>query len=356
MSKFVWFIVAIVVLVAGIIVYNKVLHPKDAKPAAGAKGAAPKDMAVSAYVVSAKSLDNNILASGTLLPFEDAELHTEISGKIIQLNLNEGTAVSKGTLLVKLYDADLQAQLKKLKLQKEQAQKTEGRIKQLLAINGVGQQEYDDVVTGINNIEADMELIQAQISKTEIRAPFNGVVGLKNVSLGSYVTPATLIATFQQIDPLKVDFTVPEKYSASTKKGDQLKFNVDGFDEQFTGKIYAVEPRIDEATRSIKVRAQVQNTKAKLFPGSFAKVVLDLKTIDNALMVPTQSIIPDARNKKVIVVSNGKAEFRKVETGVRGETYVQITSGLKEGDTIVTTALMYIKPDMGLKVVKVSDK
>lgn len=356
MSKFVWFIVALVVLVAGIIVYNKVLHPKDAKPAAGGKGNAPKEMAVNAYVVTPRTLDNNILASGTLMPYEDAELHPEISGKITQLNLSEGAAVSKGALLVKLYDADLQAQLKKLKLQKEQAQKTEGRIKQLLAINGVGQQEYDDVVTSINNIEADMDLIQAQISKTEIRAPFNGVVGLKNVSLGSYVTPATLIATFQQIDPLKVDFTVPEKYTASTKKGDALKFNVDGFDEQFTGKIYAVEPRIDEATRSIKVRAQVQNTKAKLFPGAFAKVDLDLKTIDDALMVPTQSIIPDARNKKVIVVNKGKAEFRVVETGVRSETYIQIVKGLSAGDTVVTTALMYIKPDMTLKVVKVSDK
>lgn len=355
MSKFVWFIIALVALVAGIIVYNKVLHGKDNKPAA-AKGGPPKEMSVNAYVVSPKSIENSILASGTLLPFEDAELHPEVSGKITQLNLNEGTQVAKGTLLVKLYDADLQAQLKKLKLQKEQAQKTESRIKQLLAINGVGQQEYDDVVTNINNIEADMDLVQAQITKTEIRAPFNGVVGLKNVSLGSYVTPTTLVATFQQIDPLKVDFTIPEKYAASTGKGETLKFDVEGFTEKFSGKIYAVEPQIDVATRSIKVRAQVQNTKAKLLPGAFAKVDLGLKNIDNAILVPTQCIIPEARNKKVIVVNNGKADFRVVETGVRGETYIQVTKGLEVGDTIVTTALMYIKPDMGLKVVKISDK
>lgn len=355
MSKFVWFIIALVALVAGIIVYNKVLHGKDKTPAA-AKGGPSKEMSVNAYVVSPKSIENSILASGTLLPFEDAELHPEVSGRIIQLNLNEGAQVAKGTLLVKLYDADLQAQLKKLKLQKEQAQKTEGRIKQLLAINGVGQQEYDDVVTNINNIDADIDLILAQITKTEIRAPFNGVVGLKNVSLGSYVTPTTLVATFQQIDPLKVDFTIPEKYAASTGKGETLKFNVEGFTEQFNGKIYAVEPQIDVATRSIKVRAQVQNTKAKLLPGAFAKVDLGLKNIDNAILVPTQCVIPEARNKKVIVVNKGKADFRIVETGVRGETYIQITKGLEVGDTIVTTALMYIKPDMGLKVVKISDK
>lgn len=355
MSKFVWFIIALVALVAGIIVYNKVLHGKDKTPAPG-KGGPPKEMAVNAYVVSPKSIENSILASGTLLPFEDAELHPEVSGRVIQLNLNEGAQVGKGTLLVKLYDGDLQAQLKKLKLQKEQAQKTEARIKQLLAINGVGQQEYDDVITGINNIDADMDLVQAQITKTEIRAPFNGVVGLKNISLGSYVTPTTLVATFQQIDPLKVDFTIPEKYAASTGKGETLKFDVEGFNEQFTGKIYAVEPQIDVATRSIKVRAQVQNTKAKLLPGAFAKVDLGLKNIDDALLVPTQCIIPEARNKKVIVVNKGKAEFRVVETGVRGETYIQVTKGLAVGDTIVTTALMYIKPDMGLKVVKVSDK
>ena len=352
MSKFTWFIVAIVVLVAGIVVYNKVLHPKE-NTAPASKSGAPKDISVSGFVVQPKNLDNGIVASGTLLANEEVELHPEASGKITQLNLNEGNSVSKGTLLVKLFDADLQAQLKKLQLQKGSAEKTEMRLKQLLAINGIGQQEYDNAVTQINNINADIDLTQAQISKTEVRAPFNGVVGLKNVSIGAYVSPTTSIATLQQIDPLKIDFTVPEKYSSSLGKGDAIKFAVDGSAETFTGKVFAIEPKIDEATRSIKVRALVANSKTKLFPGAFAKIDLGLKSVEGAMMVPTQCIIPEARNKKLIVVKDGKAKFVIVETGVRNESYIQITSGVESGDTIVATALMYVKPDAGVKVVKV---
>lgn len=351
MSKFTWFILILLALIAAVILYNKVLHPKDVAPKSPA-GGPPKEMAVTGFIVQPKNLDNNIQASGTLLANEEIELHAEIAGKITQLNLNEGSAVSKGTLLIKLYDADLQAQLKKLQVQKETADKTNQRLKQLLAINGIGAQEYDNALIQFNNIVADMELVQAQLSKTEIRAPFSGMVGLKSVSNGAYVSPATSIATLQQIDPLKIDFTVPEKYFSSIRKNDVIKFSVDGSDETFTGKVFAIEPRIDEATRTIKVRALVQNPKAKLFPGAFAKVDLGLKIIDNALMVPTQCIIPEARNKKLIVVKNGKAQFVKAETGVRNQSYIQITSGVEAGDTIVATGLMYIKPDAGLKVVK----
>jgi membrane fusion protein (multidrug efflux system) len=352
MSKITWFIVAIVALVSGIILYNKVLHPKE-KTAQGPAAGPPKDISVSGFIVQPKNLENGILASGTLLANEEVELHPEVSGKIVALNLNEGAAVAKGTLLVKLYDADLQAQLKKLNAQRETSEKAEQRLKQLLAVNGIGQQEYDVASTQLSGINADIEYTQAQISKTEIRAPFNGVVGLKNVSLGAFVSPATTIATLQQVDKLKVDFTVPEKYSSSISKGSAVKFTVDGFTETFNAKVYAIEPRIDETTRTIKVRALAENSKTKLFPGAFAKIDLGLKNIEGALMVPTQCVIPEARDKKVIVVKNGKADFRKIETGIRNEAYIQITSGVQVGDTVVATALMYVKPNAGVKVVKV---
>jgi membrane fusion protein (multidrug efflux system) len=352
MSKITWFIVAIVALVSGIILYNKVLHPKE-KTAPGPAAGPPKDISVSGFIVQPKNLENGILASGTLLANEEVELHPEVSGKIVALNLNEGAAVAKGTLLVKLYDADLQAQLKKLNAQRETSEKAEQRLKQLLAVNGIGQQEYDVASTQLSGINADIEYTQAQISKTEIRAPFNGIVGLKNVSLGAFVSPATTIATLQQVDKLKVDFTVPEKYSSSISKGSAVKFTVDGFTETFSAKVYAIEPRIDETTRTIKVRALAENSKTKLFPGAFAKIDLGLKNIEGALMVPTQCVIPEARDKKVIVVKDGKADFRKVETGIRNEAYIQITSGVQVGDTIVATALMYVKPNAGVKVVKV---
>ncbi len=351
MSKFSWFLLALVVLIAGVIIYNKVLHPK-VPASSGPAGGPPKEMPVTGFVVQARNLENGVVASGTILANEEVELHAEVSGKITSLNLSEGNAVSKGTLLVKLYDADLQAQLKKLLLQRETAEKTEARLKQLLAINGVGQQEYDNALIQLNNIKADIELMQANISKTEVRAPFDGVVGLKNVSEGAYVSPATAIATFQQVNPLKLDFTIPEKYFSSLHKGDVVKFKVDGSDENFSGKVFAVEPRIDESTRSIKVRALVQNSSSKVLPGAFAKVDVGLSGIDGALMIPTQCIIPEARNKKVIVVKDGKANFTVVETGVRNESYIQVLSGVSEGDTIVATALMSVKPDMGVKIIK----
>ena len=315
----------------------------------------PKDIAVTGYVVQPKNLENGILASGTLLANEEVDLHAEASGKITQLNLNEGTPVAKGTLLVKLFDGDLQATLKKLAAQKETAEKTEQRLKQLLTINGIGQGEYDAAHTQLQGIMADIEFTQAQISKTEVRAPFNGIVGLKNVSLGAYVSPTVSIATLQQVDILKVDFSIPEKYSSVIAKGNVLKFTVDGFAQTFNAKVYAIEPHIDEATRTIKVRALAQNSGAKLLPGAFAKIDLGLKNIEGALMVPTQCIIPDARNKKVIVVNNGKADFRKVETGIRNESAIQITSGIEAGDTVVATAIMYVKPNSGIKVVKVME-
>ena len=352
MSKVTWFIIAFIVFIGGIVVYNKVLYPKE-NPTAGLKAGATKALTVNGFVAEPKDLENRIIASGTLLAFENVDLHPEMSGRITTLNLNEGSTVTKGTLLVKLFDGDLQAQLEKLQAQKETAVKTEQRLKQLLAINGVGQQDYDNALTQVKSIQADIDYTNAQISKTEIRAPFNGEVGLRNVSVGAFVSPTTVIATLQQIDPLKVDFTIPEKYSSVVHKGDPIKFTVDGYSTPFTGKIYAIEPLIDETSRTIKIRGITQNTNAKLFPGAYAKIDLGLKNTENALMIPTQCIIPEARTNKVAVFKNGKAEFHEVETGIRNATYIQITSGITAGDTVVATAIMYVKSGMDLKVEKI---
>ncbi len=347
MWKFIIFILVVGGLIAGIIVYNKVLHPKNVKVA----GPANTDITVDGFIVKAQTLDNEILASGTLMANEQINIQAEISGKIVEMHLIEGTPVTQGTLLVKLFDDDLQAQLKKQQAQEETAVKTEQRLKQLLAVNGIGQQDYDNATTNLKGIQADIAFTRAQISKTEIRAPFNGIIGLRNVSLGALVSPQTMIATLQQIDPLKIDFTVPEKYSSIVNKGDEINLNVDGFKEVFKGKVYAVEPQLDESTRSMKVRGLVQNSSAKLFPGTYAKVSLGLKRIENALMVPTQCIIPQARNKQVAVVKDGKAVFKSVEMGIRNESYVQVTNdAVQVGDTIVATGIMYLKPNSAVKV------
>lgn len=352
MSKGVWITIIVVLIISGIVVYNKVITP-DSKVQAGPAGGAPKALTVNGFIAAPKNLDNNIFASGSLLANEEAELHPEVAGRITQLHIKEGVPVSKGALLVKLYDADLQASLEKLQAQKETAQKTEQRLKQLLSINGVGAQEYDNAVTQLRGIEADIDYTKAQITKTEIRAPFDGRIGLKNVSEGAYVSPSTVIANFQQVKILKIDFSVPEKYASTVRTGDPFNFKVDGYRDTFAGKIFAIEPKIDEATRTIKVRGIVENSKTTLFPGSFAKIDLGLKDIPNALMVPTQCVVPDARNKRVVLVKGGKAVYAKVETGIRNESYIQITDGIQAGDTLVATGIMYLKPDMDIKVSKI---
>jgi membrane fusion protein, multidrug efflux system len=353
MSKITIFAVALVSLIAGIIVYNKVIHPPYTAPSNTSQKA--RTLQVNAVMARPAAIDNSVLASGTLVASEEVELHSQVSGIITSLNLHEGALVAKGTLLVKLFDSDLQAQLKKIEAQKETAEKTEARMKELLAINGIGQQEYDNALTLVKTMAADIDNIKAQIQKTEIRAPFSGMLGLRNVSEGAYLTPAVTIATLQKTDPLKIDFAIPERYASEIRTGDMLQFSVAGFSTKFSAKVFAIEPRIDEETRTLRMRAFVKNSDAKLFAGAFANVELALAKIDNALMVPSQCVVPDARSKKVVVVKGGKAEFRVVTTGIRTEFSVQITSGIAAGDTVVTSSLLFVKPGMDLNVT-VADK
>lgn len=349
-----WSVIALVVLLlGGIIVYNKVIKsaPESGMPKGGGKGMPAQAMPVTGIILKTQNVNSNIQASGTLLADEEVELKPEVSGRVTILNIREGALVQKGTLLLKMNDAELQAQLRKLQLQKETAARSEERLKKLLAINGIGQQDYDVALTQLNNIISDIQLLQAQIEKTEIRAPFTGKIGLRNISPGAYVQQGMVVTTLIALDRLKVDFFVPEKYSGIVAVNTDVELEVDGFKERFTAKVVAVEPRIEQASRSVKVRAFINNANARLFPGAFAKVNLKVKS-DNAIMVPTNLIIPEARGKKVMRYNNGKAEPVMVETGIRTQDDVQITSGVKPGDTIISSSIMFLKPDAEVKLTK----
>jgi membrane fusion protein (multidrug efflux system) len=348
MSKFSWIIATLLTVIAAIILYNKVINPPFSSAAKGPPK--PKVLQVNAIVLQPTALDNNILSSGTLVASENVNLQAQASGAITLLNLPEGSFVNSGTLLVRLFNDDLQAQLKKLEAQQESAERTEQRMKALLAVNGVGQQDYDNALTSLKGILADIDNVKALIEKTEVRAPFDGIVGLRNVSMGAYVTPATIIASLQKINPLKIDFSVPEKYAPEINKGDIIKFTISGFSKAFTARVFAIEPHVDEDSRMIQVRALVQNPDAKLLPGAFADVEVILKRIDGALMVPTQCVIPNLRDKTIYIAKGGKAEARTVQTGIRTESMVQITDGLEAGDTVVTSSLLFMKPKIDLSV------
>jgi len=307
---------------------------------------------VEGYIVKTMLVSDKGELPGTIIANETTEIHPEISGRLVFLNINEGKTVSKGSLLAKIYDADLQAQVKKMNVQLAVAEQTVKRMGELLKISGVSQQEYDLSVLQVNTIRADLEIISTNISRTEIRAPYNGTVGLKNISSGAYITPQTTITTIRQNSQLKLDFVLPEKFTNSLKVGQVLDFTVEGNSKKYRARIIAAESGLAENTRSQNIRAIIINNDGSLLPGVFAKVITDFNADPNGLMIPTQAILPQARGKKVIVYRSGIAKFTDVITGVRDVSFIQIVNGLQVGDTVITTGLMGLKPDAKVEINK----
>ncbi len=327
---------------------------KKKQPASAAGGQRQQGpMVVVGYIVKTGAVSEPLQLAGQLLPMEETEIHTEVSGRVVGLYINEGTSVSRGALLVKLFDGDLQAQLKKLEVQLQIAQKTEERNNELLKLNGISQQDYDLSFLQVSNINADIELMKTNIAKTEIRAPFNGKIGFKNISTGAYVTPATVISNIRQVNILKLQFSVPEKYTSKIKLGQLISFSTEGSSKKFLAKVYATESTVSETTRGMNVRCVVQQGDASLVAGSFAKVDMDFARNDYAILVPSQAILPQARGKKLILYKDGIAKFVDVQTGIRDSANIEILSGVRPGDTIVTTGLLGLRPDAKIKLSKV---
>lgn len=327
--------------------------PKIAdKPGGGEKN---KELKVEAYLIQPGSFSETLEIPGTLTANESVVIQPEISGRIVTLNVQEGRSVEKGALLVKLYDGDLVAQLHKLEVQLQLAQKTEERQSQLLRIQGISQQDYDISLLQVNNLKADIGIIKTTILKTEIRAPFSGKLGLRNISEGAFVSPSTMITTINQTNQLKLDFSIPEKYINKLRMGQSIQFTSEGSNREYTAKVVATESAITENNRSLLVRAVVSKTDASLLPGSFAKVKLSFDPDPAAILVPTQAIIPQAKGKKVILIKEGKAVFTDVVTGVRSADKIQILSGLQPNDTIAVTGLMSLRPDNKVAVAKIQN-
>jgi membrane fusion protein, multidrug efflux system len=327
---------------------------KEAAAAQGPRqGMKPPPPRVDVFVVQPETISESIEMSGTLVADEATEIHPEVSGRITGLYIREGTYVGKGAVLAKLYDADLLAQKRKLEVQLKIAQQTENRYEQLQKIGGISKQDYDVTALQVSNLRADLDIINTSIAKTVIRAPFSGKLGLKDVSVGAYVTPQSVLTTIQKTSDIKIDFNVPEKYINQIRPGTNINFTVDGSDRNYSAVVMATESGIAQATRSLTIRARVKGDQTGLVPGGFAKVKLNFAPDNNALMIPTQAIVPQARGKKAVLFSNGTAKFVDVTTGVRDSSMVQITSGLSKGDTVVITGLLSVKPDAKITLAKV---
>jgi len=306
-------------------------------------------VAVDVIIAGNTDFSSDIEVNGTVLSEEMVELHPEVGGRLTYLNIPDGARISAGTVLAKINDADLQAQLQQQKVQLELAQKTEQRLNKLLTVNGVDQASYDAALSQVNLYEANINVLKAQIDKTVVRAPFAGRLGLRLVSEGAYVSTATVIGTLQETDKIKIDFSVPESYVNLVKIGKTINIETNNSKEDLMATISAIEPQINASTRNIKVRARLN--RGTISPGAFVKVLLNEKL--KGIVVPTNAIIPDALSNQLVLVKDGKAVFQNVETGIRNSDVVEITDGLKIGDTIVVSGVLYVRPGGNVKIKKV---
>lgn len=308
-------------------------------------------VSVDISIISNQSVPKLIEVNGSVISSDFVELRPEINGRVTFLQIPEGKVVSAGTVLVKLNDADLQAQLEKIKVQLELAQTNEQRNKQLLSIKGINQSDYDVSLQQVKSYKADMAYTQSLIDKTVIKAPFSGQLGLRQISLGAFINTATTVVTLQKTDDLKIDFTVPELHKNLVKVGTKVLVESIGEEaSKFEATIVAIEPQIIASSRNLKVRASV---KGKLLPGSFTKIYLsDLDDNASSIMVPSNVIIPDSKTKQIVVVKNGQAKFINVETGYRTQTAVEITKGLQVGDSVVVAGMLFVKDGSKLKIGK----
>ncbi len=263
------------------------------------------------YMIVPTNMSELINSTGTLRPDEEVDLAFETSGKIVGINFTEGTRVKKGDLLAKINDRPLQAQLEKLEAQSKMTEAKEFRQRSLFDRDAISQESYDQIVTDVQSIKADIDLIRARISETELRAPFDGIIGLRYLSEGSFATPATKIARLIKTSPIKIEFSIPEKYAQEIKIGYPVTFVIDGSNKVFNAFVYAVDPKIDIETRTIVLRALYPNNNEELKSGRYAGITLLLSKIENAIAIPTEALIPEMDGEKVFVYNGGKAQSSK---------------------------------------------
>ena len=291
---------------------------------------------VNAKVIKPQLLTDEFTTTGVLLPDEEVDLSFETSGKIVEINFEEGTSVKKGQLLAKVNDRQLQAQLQRLVSQ--------------LKLDAVSKEAYEQVKTDLATLNADIEIVKANIELTELRAPFDGIIGLRQVSVGTYASPTTVVAKLTKIAPLKVEFSVPERYAKQIKKGTNLNFSVEGKLDAFGAQVYAVESAIDPNLHQFTARALYPNVNHILLPGRYTSVLLKKEEIPDAIAIPTEAIVPEMGKDKVYLYKSGKAEPVDIITGIRTASEVQVIRGLHMGDTIITSGTLQLRTGLAVKL------
>ena len=314
-----------------------------------APAAAPAVL-VDAAVVRATAVADQLQATGTIQANQEVQLVSEVARKVTAIYAHEGTTVAKGTLLFTLDDADLQARRHKLQLQEKLALLDEGRMRGLLRTESVTQQEYDQVSTSLQVLQADIQLVDVDLAKTRLRAPFAAKIGLNKVDVGAYVTPSKVLSSLEDVSQVKVSFTVPERYAAEVRPGQTIQFTTENGTAPQSGRIVAAEPRTDVNTRSLLVEAISPNGQRQLVPGMSAKISFALHAATAALVVPTQALVPTAKGYALYAIKGGKADYREVTTGPRSRGAVQVLTGISDGDTVITTNLLRLGQGVPVRV------
>jgi membrane fusion protein (multidrug efflux system) len=359
-----YLIYALLIIALGSLVFYRISKNKTQQQMGGpgggkggpGKGGAQPAMRVSGIVVKPRQFANSLSVSGSIDANEQVEIRSEVPGVVRGIYFEEGSPVKQGQLLLKIDDSELRAQLAQVQTKQSLAAENESRAKLLLQKEAISREEYDIARADLKSTQAQTQLIQAQLAKTSIKAPFSGRIGLRSISVGGYLSPATVVANLVNTDPVKITFSVPEKYSNQVKANTPLQFTISGSSKKYNATVYAIEPGIATGTRTLQLRARAENPGGVLLPGSFANVEMPLAILEEALLVPSEAIIPVQGGKKVYITENGKAKEAKVETGTRTEQEVLILSGLKAGDTVLTTGVMTLKADAPVKVKVVGGK
>lgn len=354
-----WGLLGIILLfIIGIIVYPKIkqkikTNKENQLSSVPIQSQQRLALQINAIALKQQSLSDQIISTGSTIPDEEVNLSFESSGKIVNIYFNEGTHVKQGDLLAKINDKPLQAQLKKLEAQIPLAKERVFRQGTLLQKDAVSQEAYEQVTTEYEMLMAEIELVKANILQTELRAPFNGIIGLRFVSEGAYATPSTVIANLTKISPLKIEFSIPESYATDISNGTPITFYMeasDGMIQRYRANVYAVEGKVDITTRTLKVRALYPNTDGSILPGRYLSVEVTKREIKDAIAVPSEAIIPEMGKNIVYLYKNGEAWPTEIIAGLRTESQVQVLDGLQVGDTVITTGVMQLRTGMKVEI------
>ena len=360
-TRIVSILLAVVIFGGAFFLYRAGVFDKDepqpgqsvnALPAASRtdRGSTP----VEGVVIEASNAEEVINVNGSTVPNEEVTVTTEVPGKVTKIFFKEGTVVKQGALLVQLDVAELAAQKDRLLVTQQLKRKIAERLEGLYKREGVSLQELEIAKAEADQVDADLGLIKVQLEKRTVKAPFSGLLGLRQVSEGTYISPGMAIVNLVNVNPINIEFAVPERYGRNISKGTRVDFLLDGSNDALTAVVVAKESNVDATTRTLKLKAEAPNPNGRILPGAFANVAVRLRSFADAIMIPTQAILPELDGKKVFVYKNGKATQVAVETGIRREDLIQVTKGLSYGDTVITTGLMQIRPGADVSITQIN--